>query len=95
MIHCTIIFTGVDETNINVFLTDIVEKALRTLNESSCLGTNYILSIVGEGTGSEKGLLLVTSVPKKRIPSAVVYYYCAWYSFFWNERYLCSTFMLT
>ena len=22
------------------------------------------------------------SVPKKRIPSEVVYYYCAWYSFF-------------
>ena len=32
-----ILYTGVDETNINVFLTDIVEKALRTLNESSCL----------------------------------------------------------
>ena len=31
--------------------------------------------------------LNLTSVPKKRIPSAVVYYYCAWYSFFRNGRY--------
>ena len=50
MIHCTIIFTGVDETNINVFLTDIVEKALRTLNESSCL----------EFDDDERGLISTT-----------------------------------
>ena len=34
---CVSFFAGVDESNINVFLTEIVEKALRTLNESSCL----------------------------------------------------------
>ena len=28
----------------------------------------------------------ITSVPEKRILSAVVYYYCAWYSFFRNGR---------
>ena len=28
----------------------------------------------------------VTSAPKKSIPSAVVYYYCAWYTFFQNRR---------
>ena len=50
MIHCTLIFIGVDETNINVFLTDIVEKALRTLNESSCL----------EFDDDERGLISTT-----------------------------------
>ena len=39
-----------DETNINVFLTDIVEKALRTLNESSCL----------EFDDDERGLISTT-----------------------------------
>ena len=29
----------------------------------------------------------ITSVPKKRIPSATVYYYCTWYYFSWNRRY--------
>ena len=43
-------FAGVDETNINVFLTDIVEKALRTLNESSCL----------EFDDDERGLISTT-----------------------------------
>ena len=27
------------------------------------------------------------SVPKKSIPSAVMCYYCAWYTFFWNGHY--------
>ena len=30
---------------------------------------------------------LPTSVSKKSIPSAVVYYYCAWYTFFCNRHY--------
>ena len=29
----------------------------------------------------------ITSIPWKKIPSAVVYYYCAWYHFLWNGRY--------
>ena len=31
------------------------------------------------------------SVPKINIPSAVVIHYCAWYTFFWNGRYLENT----
>ena len=30
--------------------------------------------------------LPITSVPKKRIPRTVVYYYCPWYYFFRNRR---------
>ena len=29
----------------------------------------------------------IMSVPQKRIPSAVVYYYCTWYPFLRNRRY--------
>ena len=32
-------------------------------------------------------LLKVTSVTKISIPSAEVYYYCAWYTYFRNRRY--------
>ena len=28
----------------------------------------------------------ITSVSKISIPSAVVIYYCAWYTYFWNGR---------
>ena len=36
------------------------------------------------------------SVPQKSIPSAVVYYYCAWYTFLRNRRYqeISSVFVL-
>ena len=35
----------------------------------------------------QKDLYVLTSVPKISIPSAVVYYYCAWYTYFHNGRY--------
>ena len=31
---------------------------------------------------------IITSVPQKRIPSALAYYYFAWYPFLWNRSYL-------
>ena len=34
-----------------------------------------------------KKTYLITSVPKKSIPSTVVTHYCAWYTFFRNRRY--------
>ena len=44
---------------------------------------------LGRGSKKVKTVIyvLLTSVPKKRIPCAVVIQYCAWYSFFRNERY--------
>ena len=33
-------------------------------------------------------VLLVMSVPKIIIPSTVVIHYCAWYTYFWNGRYI-------
>ena len=33
---------------------------------------------------------MITSVTQKNVPSALLYYYCAWYVFLRNRRYIWS-----
>ena len=40
---------------------------------------------------SQKFGIKVTSVPQKNVPSTVVYYYCAWYVFLRDRRYIGAT----
>ena len=63
-----------------------VVYGLRTPNEAYFNWNPEVLGLCKQIGQIDYGAFGVTSVPKKRIPSAVVTHYCAWYSFFRGGR---------